>query len=53
VYQERHNKSQSTQLTSAQLKEMIKDQENTGKGATEVKEEGEHGEAVLDPAHTS
>jgi len=45
--------SPSAQLTPKQLKEIIEDEKNTDKGATEVSEHVEDGEEVLDPANTS
>jgi hypothetical protein len=43
----------STQLTSAQLNEMIEDEKNTEKSPREVQTQVEDGEEVLDPANTS
>jgi hypothetical protein len=45
--------SPSAQLTSEQLKEIIEDEKNSDKDASEVREQVEDGEEVLDPANTS
>jgi hypothetical protein len=44
--------SPSAQRTSGQLKEIIEDNRNTGKGAREVQEQVEDGEEILNPANT-
>jgi hypothetical protein len=41
--------SPSSQLTSKQLKEIIEDEKKTDQGTTEVQEQVEDGEEVLDP----
>jgi len=45
--------SLSAQLTSQQLRVIIKDKKNTNKTATEVQEHVEDGEEVFDPQNTS
>jgi len=45
--------SPSAQLTLEELKEIIGDQKNTGKGARQIQEQVEDGEEVLDPENTS
>jgi hypothetical protein len=41
--------SQSAQLTSEQLKESIENKKKTGPGLSEVQEQVEDGEEILDP----
>src|SRR5882757_6901773 len=45
--------SPSAQLTSEQLKEIIEDETKTDQGSSEVQEQVEDGEEVLDPDNTS
>ena len=45
--------SQSAQITSEQLKELIDDEMKTDQGAREVQEQVEDGEEDLDPENTS
>jgi len=45
--------SQSTPLTSEQLKEIIEEEMKTDQGSREVQEQLEDGEEVLDPDNTS
>jgi len=45
--------SPSSQVTSEQLKHIIEDGKNRDKDASEVQEQVEDGEEVLDPANTS
>jgi len=43
--------SLSAQLTSEQLKEIIEDEKNTDKSASDIQQHAEDGEEVLDPQY--